>query len=948
MKIDGEDIRNVVDHAQGAGRTVEPLLRGTSNVLGEVGRRLVHPMSRKARLVEFKEAEYQNAEDWTAAEDGAVTVNAGVSGGTTIDLPEPIEFIHFGHVYRDRSPLFPNPKLDDTATVLVAPPDAPQPGVEVPAHGLMYRAALQREGILLGGFIRAQMDALIAEEKSKGVIGVLAQVIADLTGSAGGTGDKPNAVDLNPHLKKVIAAEKKINRPTVDYPVLHDAGIELHTARKAYREYLVAELEKRHAPAKSPGGGILNDQVDEVNEMRQAAHDWLGKKDAPHDAIPKLTRLVPSSVQDFLSVIQKISFKAWDICAALNYEYAVRLEPIVEDACRRITAHSIKTRAVPVFPVWYLEPQPEYHLDPNVEQKIFDKIDNPFGVASGLKGLITGKLNEWVDVVTDPVKGALQDFDQQVGIDKTLDFLSRPDRYTPGRPFLDDIFLIPQDPDPPDVPDAARRARVGWSGGLGQMAVEALKGALNIKHLPEFLEWIIAKVSTVCAEFIRAVYCRLLTMKDTDQVTEAEMHEAAKRHLVGNVIETILGGLKFVDGLRKITLDIPIAEVAISTDALIGRAKEFAALNLEKFIAPVVKFAMRDLHGMIFAYRQTAISNNALTMEVHLAQLPTVFSRLFRNVFFPLWDKVIERAMEAVTASLAPRVLEAGKALLKAREQVEQVRGKIVQGLAALDSLPAQLPGVGFDLMHPKDSINKIKSDWNPIIKNAKDAWNNAELDVTQDLPGTEGDALEQAFPVQQRVKAIEASAVTPKHLELVLPLLKWKEPEPKALPGAEDAAGGAGASNAVDNTAPSAGQLPALSSPSYHSGNTPNGGPLPSFPLGDYPMGDYPMASGNAMYASNEFGSGPASYSGYGPQGALANHQSALDYGAPFADHQTSDLPAQAFYAQQSQEPSAEMTQDLGDLSHLAELEDVEQTVDIDHAQLSALPPFLGPNKKA
>jgi hypothetical protein len=115
LKIDGEDIKKVADHAEGAGRTVEPALRGVSNVLGEVGRRLTKPMTRKARLVEFKEAEYANADDWTAAEDGALTVNASVSGGTTIDLPEPIELIHYGRVYLDRSPLYPVPKVDDTA-----------------------------------------------------------------------------------------------------------------------------------------------------------------------------------------------------------------------------------------------------------------------------------------------------------------------------------------------------------------------------------------------------------------------------------------------------------------------------------------------------------------------------------------------------------------------------------------------------------------------------------------------------------------------------------------------------------------------------------------------------------------------------------------------------------------------------------------------------------------
>lgn len=889
-------------------------------------------MTRKARIVEFKEAEFKNGEDWTVAEDGSVTVNASVTGGTTIDLPEPIEFVHFGYVYRDRSQLFPNPLIDDTAAALTP--------ADVPAHGLMYRAALQREGVLLGGFIRAQMDALIAEEKSKGVIGVLAQVIADLTGSAGGTGDKPNAVDLNPHLKKVIDAGKKINRAKVDYPVLHEAGIELHTARKAYREYLVTELEKRVGPitGKSPGGGILNDQVDEVNEALEAGHSWLGKEHDPehpeeHDAVPKLTRLVPPGVQDFLSLVQRISFKAWDVCMALNYEYAIRLEPIIESACRNISVSSIKNRAVPVFPVWFLEPQPEFVLDPEIENRIFDKVDNPFGHKTGLVGKVTDALNKVVDVISDPVKDALVDYDNKVGIDKTFDFLSRPDRYTPGRPFLDDIFLIPTDPDPPDVPDAAKRARVGWSGGLGQMAVDALKGALKIKKLPSFLEFVIAKVSTVCAEFIRAVYCRLLTMKDSDQVTEAELHEAAKRHLIGNIIESILGGIKFVDKLRNFTLDVPIAEVTVSVDAIIGRAKEFAALNLEKFIAPVIKFAMRDLYGLIFAYRETAIQNKALTLEVHLAQLPTVFSRLFRNVFFPLWDKVLERAMEAITSSLAPKVLEVGKQLLKAREQVEQVRGKIVQGLAALDSLPSQLPGVGFDIKDPKGSINKIKSDWNPIIKNAKDAWDGAELDVTQDLPGLEGDALEQAFPVQGRILSSEAMAVTLKHLELVEPNLKWKEEAPEALPAEiEEAAEGEGEATSPQNHQPASGSVDAPDSAT---------GELPSFPLGDYPL----QSPSNQMYAyqgQGDYAPNSQAYSSNTPLPQYAMDDA--EYDAPFADHATADLPGYPGYSS-----NPEHTQELGfDLQHLAQLEDVEQTVDIDHASLSGLPPFLGPNKKA
>jgi len=354
---------------------------------------------------------------------------------------------------------------------------------------------------------------------------------------------------------------------------------------------------------------------------------------------------------------------------------------------------------------------------------------------------------------------------------------------------------------------------------------------------------------------------------------------------------------------------------------------------------------------MIFAYRQTAITNRALTMEVHLAQLPTVFSRLFRNVFFPLFDKVLERTMEAITASLAPRVLEAGKQLLKAKEQVDQVRGKIVQGLAALETLPGQLPDAGFDIGRPKDSVNKLKKDWNPIIKNAKDAWNNAELETTQDLPA-EGDALEQAFPVQQRIKAIEAMAVTPRHLRLVQPELKWKV-EKKQLPtGSEAGAGGATKPSDTDNSIPKA-TLP--------------GGPskqVPSMSEPAYPYGDYPLASEDVMYAAASQQGVPGDYE-YGGAGSYGQHggypppSSSLqayagEYNGSFSDPPTADIPPDSYGLAHVPAPSpssSEKTTEFGvspDLRELAQLEDVEMTMDIDHAASSALPPFLGPSKKA
>ncbi len=917
MNIKGESLRSAADFAQGAGKTAEPALSAVSNTLGRVGDELAHGPGRKARVVEFKEASYENAEDWTAAEDGATTVHASVSsGGTTIDLPEPIEFIHFGRAHLDKSHLFPTDKLNDTkaGVLTIAPKTKGETARELPAHGHYFRAALMRETVLLGGFIRAQMDALLQEERSKGVVGVLANVLADITGSAGGTEDKPSPVDLNPHLKKVIKAGQSINLAKVDYPMLHAAGIELHTARKAYREYLVTEDEKRHAPAKTPHpgtGGILNEQVPKINKSLAAGQDWLHKAAKAGDAVPKLTMIVPPSVQQFLSVVQKISFKAWDVYASLIYNYAIRMEPIVEDSCRRMTVSSMLKKSTPVYQVWAMDAQEIPKLPADIEQQIFDKVDHPFGTKAGFLGIIT-KANDLAKVVTKPAHDALSKYDQAVGIDKTLDFLSRPDEYTPGRPFLDDIFLIPPDPDAPDLPEGERRARSGWSSGLGQMAVDSMTSALGLE-LPGFLRWIVSRVSTVSAEFIRGVYCKILTLKDTDVITEAEIFEAAEKHLVGNIIESILGGLKFVEKLRTATLDFPIGNVTLSVDALVGRAKEFAKEKLDQFVAPVIRFAMRDLYETIFAYRATAITNRALTMEVHLAQLPILFARLFRNTFFPIWDKVLEKTLQSITSSLMPKVAEAAQQILHARDEVDMVRGKMKKAMAALDSLPKHLPDAGFDIMHPKNSVDQLKKDWGPIVGHAKNAYDETDMEVTHDI--SVRDVLETSFPLPNRIIEAEFTAITDTQLKTVKPELKWKVKLKK---------------KAVDDDASAADKK-------KHEGEK-NG---PAAKKDESPKAfDKPSFLAQQQMSQGSFGSSPDSgifpYSGTPYSGPASQTSQGLAHGLPVnhplaqsTNHETTQVL----------NLSPEMHQQLASMNP-------EETVDLPSSALSGLPPFLGTKK--
>jgi len=145
---------------------------------------------------------------------------------------------------------------------------------------------------------------------------------------------------------------------------------------------------------------------------------------------------------------------------------------------------------------------------------------------------------------------------------------------------------------------------------------------------------------------------------------------------------------------------------------------------------------------------------------------------------------VLEKVLDSVTASLMPKVHDAAVKIAHARDEVDKVRTKIIKGIAALESLPKNLPDVAFDIKHPKDSINKIKGDWNPIVGKAKDAWNGASLHDAGPAPT---DQLESSFPLPGRVAEAEASAVTEDHLKIVLPLIKWKG-APKAKEGDAEA----------------------------------------------------------------------------------------------------------------------------------------------------------------
>src|SRR5262249_18237665 len=98
---------------------------------------------------------FQNGRDLTRPPGSSVTVNVApvAAGSAKVVLDDKIELLHFGTVYIDRASAFLHDKLDDSDPKLDL---AKVSG----GHAIEYRAALEREAILLAGFFSAHQSAL--------------------------------------------------------------------------------------------------------------------------------------------------------------------------------------------------------------------------------------------------------------------------------------------------------------------------------------------------------------------------------------------------------------------------------------------------------------------------------------------------------------------------------------------------------------------------------------------------------------------------------------------------------------------------------------------------------------------------------------------------------------------------------------------------------------------
>jgi len=186
---------------------------------------------------------------------------------------------------------------------------------------------LERETLLLSGFVASAQTVLDERDKSEGSsLQQVMKVADDMLGTGGdASSSAPKAGDLNGANGKVKGVGSTLNSTNpVAYAVTHQAGEDLHQTRLNYR----AVLGKIRNPPPAPKG-LLSDVS------------------AAAGALP--------IAGDIFNLIQGIATKVFDIYVGVFAELAWHNEPAIEKACHDLSIAAIQANKSPIFPLWSIK-----------------------------------------------------------------------------------------------------------------------------------------------------------------------------------------------------------------------------------------------------------------------------------------------------------------------------------------------------------------------------------------------------------------------------------------------------------------------------------------------------------------------------------------------------------------------------------------------------------------
>ena len=588
--------------------------------------------------------EPENGVDFANGEKGAL--DAPGNGAAAAGFSEPIELVHFGVVYQDGREKFvaakdPKP-VDDTVNYESTPDNV---------RAVHFRDALQREAVLLAGFLRATKLAVKyrhdttnsravpkapAEqpaptersegernsndrEKSAGTsLGGLAGAlggVADLT--SGGTGSKSmiSENELEPFFKELQRIAPTIDGQTIEYAKLHAAGMDLHVLRCTYEKWITKSLVR--LDNKPVDKGMLDALSNSLNPL------GLGGPVAK----------VASVLGPIVKLVQKWATVTTDAYFHMTLDYSAAMTRNIVSSARLMSEDAIRRNAFPAFSVW-MKPPPAVK-DPNAPP------------------------------APPPSKPTILD-EAKEAVNKVGNFLKQPVPRCPGTPFLDVAF---EEPAPSKAGTRAEDRK-----GLEQRSVELpqlatrLVGAALVKHgvdleglgvVGEYVRDVITEGCRTVADFLHAVYGVTTTVQAKDTIDREHMLAAGRTHLVNKLVYLVLEKLKILRFVRG--SGVAFGSVSLDPEALLMQGFERLASALEpalKAIDPILEFAMYELAADLNAARLWCTTDPAsapgapptgeLTMEAYLAILPATYAKLVRHLVFFLVDTILKLVTDKV------------------------------------------------------------------------------------------------------------------------------------------------------------------------------------------------------------------------------------------------------------------------------------------------------------
>jgi len=276
--------------------------------------------------------------DWIGKPPDGVGASTAPYDLRVQDTGKIIELIHYGFVHGDYCTNFPHGNLPDDGDAKL-PQDPPMPG----SRAIMYRAALEREALLLGGFIASTQQVLMDKEQGESgnsdptaamanaaggsAFGAVAGVAGDLLGGGGSNSSGgAKASDFSGVNDKLKGIGGTLNTASPTYTITHKAGVDLHQTRTNYR----TALDKvRNPPPAQPSSGLLS--------SFNALADMTGP------------------VGKVLELVEGIYTKVFDIYVGVYAELAAGNEPAIEKACHDLSLAEIQQNKMPIFAPWFVK-----------------------------------------------------------------------------------------------------------------------------------------------------------------------------------------------------------------------------------------------------------------------------------------------------------------------------------------------------------------------------------------------------------------------------------------------------------------------------------------------------------------------------------------------------------------------------------------------------------------